>query len=185
MPVLTTPRLALRELVEEDAPFILRLLNDPSFIRNIGDRGVRSVDDARRYIRNGPVASYAAHGFGLWLVELIATAEPIGMCGLLKRDALDDPDIGFAFLPPHQAKGYGFESAAAVIEHASKALHFSRLVAIVNADNQGSARLLKKLGMVFEKMVQPFPAEPPLRLYSIQLRGVVEPSGPAEAGHHD
>jgi RimJ/RimL family protein N-acetyltransferase len=169
MAVLTTTRLALREMVDDDAPFIVEVLNDPSFIRNVGDRHVRTLDEARAYIRNGPGASYAAHGYGLWLVELMETHEPIGMCGLLRRDVLDDPDIGFAFLPPYQAKGYGFESAAAVLEHARKALHLPRVVAIVNADNHVSTRLLEKLGMVFEKMVQPFPAGPPLRLYSVEL----------------
>ena len=164
--VLETARLTLREIVDDDAPFILELLNDPSFIENIGDRAVRSLDDARAYIRNGPVASYGQHGFGLWLVGLKEGAVPIGMCGLLRRDVLDDVDIGFAYLPAFQSKGYGFEAARAVLDYARDGLRLSRVVAIVNADNEASARLLEKLGMKFERMVQPFPAEPALRLFA-------------------
>ncbi len=98
--VLSTERLILRRLTTGDAEFIFELLNDPDFLRFIGDKGVRSLDDARGYILSGPVASYAQHGFGLWLVELKGSNTPVGICGLLKRDALDDVDIGFAFLPP-------------------------------------------------------------------------------------
>jgi [ribosomal protein S5]-alanine N-acetyltransferase len=167
--ILVTERLRLREITEADAPFILQLLNDPSFIRNIGDRGVRTEDDARAYIRRGPVASYAAHGFGLWLVQLEQGGEPVGMCGLLRRPILDSPDIGFALRPAHQSKGYGFESARAVLDYARDVLRLPRVAAIVNADNAVSARLLQKLGMSFEKIVQPFPAEPPLRLYGVEF----------------
>ena len=152
----------------DDAPFILELLNDPSFIRNIGDRRVRTLDGARAYIRTGPVASYERFGFGLWLVELKDGA-PIGMCGLLKRDVLEDVDIGFAYLPAYQAKGYGFEGARAVLDHGRDVLRLQRIVAIVNNDNAPSARLLEKLGMMFERMVQPFPDEPPLRLFAVTL----------------
>jgi RimJ/RimL family protein N-acetyltransferase len=168
--ILQTARLRLRDMADADAPFILILLNDPSFLRNIGDRGVRTLDDAVAYISNGPRASYARHGFGLWLVELQATGEPIGMCGLLKRDVLEDVDIGFAFLPAHQSQGYGFESAGAVLRHARDVLHLPRIVAIVNPDNEGSARLLEKLGMAFERTVQPFPAERPLRLFAVTFQ---------------
>ena len=153
---------------DDDAPFILELLNDPSFIRNIGDRGVRTLDGARAYIRQGPLASYERFGFGLWLVELKDGA-PIGMCGLLKRDVLEDVDIGFAYLPAYQAKGYGFEGARAVLDHGRDVLRLQRIVAIVNNDNAPSARLLEKLGMKFERMVQPFPDEPPLRLFAVTL----------------
>jgi [ribosomal protein S5]-alanine N-acetyltransferase len=169
-PIMSTPRLSLHELTAVDAPFILELLNDPSFIRNIGDRRVRTLDDARVYIQDGPAASYAAHGFGLWRVELTESRVPIGMCGLLKRDVLDAVDIGFAYLPAFQSKGYGFEAAAAVLTYARDVLQLTRVVAIVNADNEVSARLLEKLGLVFEKMVQPFPEEPPLRLFSVDVR---------------
>ena len=167
--ILTTERLVIREMVEEDhAPFILELLNDPSFIRNIGDRHVRTTDDARAYIRKGPVVSYERFGFGLWLVEL-KDGTPIGMCGLLRREVLEDVDIGFSYLPAYHSKGYGFEAARAVLDYARDVLHLPRVVAIVNANNAPSARLLEKLGMTFERMVQPFPAESPLRLFAVDI----------------
>jgi ribosomal-protein-alanine N-acetyltransferase len=165
--ILATERLSMRLMEERDAPFILELLNDPSFVRNIGDRNVRTLDDAREYIRKGPLASYERHGFGLWLVELTGAGTPIGMCGLLKRDTLDAPDIGFAYLPPFQSKGYGFEAARAVLDHARDTLLLPRVLAIVNADNEPSARLLEKLGMRFERMVQLFDNEPALKLFSV------------------
>ena len=163
--VLATERLTIRLIDEADAPFILELLNDPSFIRNIGDRHVRTPDEARKYIRKGPLASYDRHGFGLWLVEMKSEGTPIGICGLLKRDVLDAPDIGFAYLPAFQSKGYGFEAARAVLDHARNALGLPRILAIVNADNEPSARLLEKLGMRFERMVQVSDNEPLLRLF--------------------
>lgn len=167
MTVLSTPRLELRELAEDDAPFILELLNDPSFIRNIGDRNVGTLDDAREYIRKGPLASYRQHGFGLWLVRIKGEGTPIGISGLLKRDALDAPDIGFAYLPAFHGMGYGYEAARAVLDHARDTLRLPRVVAIVNADNEPSARLLEKLGMRFERSVRLSDAEPPLRLYAV------------------
>jgi RimJ/RimL family protein N-acetyltransferase len=164
--ILSTERLVLREMVNEDAPFILELLNDPSFISNIGDRGVRSGDDARAYIRSGPAASYAQNGFGLWLVELRDGEVPIGICGLLRRDVLEDVDIGFAYLPAFRSKGYGFEAARAVLDYARTSLRLPRVVAIVSEENETSAKLLEKLGMSFVKTVQPFAEEPPLRLFA-------------------
>jgi [ribosomal protein S5]-alanine N-acetyltransferase len=167
--ILETGRLRLRQMIEDDAPFIVELLNDPAFLTNIGDRGVRTPADARDYIRNGPQDSYRAHGFGLWIVELRESGEPVGICGLLKRAVLDDVDIGFAFLPAHRAKGYAFESSAAVLDHARAMFRLPRVVAIVNVNNDASARLLEKLGMRFEKLLQPFPEQPPLRLFSIDF----------------
>ena len=165
--VLTTEQLTIRQIEENDAPFILALLNDPSFIRNIGDRNVRTLEDALEYIRKGPLESYERHGFGLWLVELRPEGTPIGICGLLKRDVLDAPDIGFAYLPAFQSKGYGYEAARAVLDHARDALRLPRVVAIVNAGNEPSARLLQKLGMRFEGSVRLSDAEPPLWLYAV------------------
>ena len=154
MYVLETARLALRHFWADDAEFILRLLNEPSFLQFIGDRGVRTPDDARRYLVNGPVASYERHGFGLYLVELKEGRVPIGMCGLIKRESLADVDVGFAFLPEFWSKGYAFESASAVMAHARGALGLGRVVAIVSPDNAGSIRVLEKLGFVFERMIQ-------------------------------
>lgn len=152
--ILQTDRLSLRRMSLDDAKFIVELLNDPAFLRFIGDKGVRTIEDARQYIRNGPLDSYDRHGFGLWLVELRGSQTAIGICGLLKRDSLSDVDIGFAFLPPYRSKGYAFESAAAVMEHARAVLGLRRVVAITNDDNIGSHRVLEKLGMRFERMIR-------------------------------
>lgn len=144
--ILRTARVRLRELVPEDAPFILTLLNDPAFIAHIGDRGVRSIPDAEAYIERGPRASYAQHGHGLWLVELQDPVTPIGICGILRRDALPDPDLGFAFLPAFRSRGYAFEAAAAARDFARDALRLPRLLAIVSPANASSIRLLERLG---------------------------------------
>ena len=148
--VLETPRLALARLSPDDAAFILELLNDPSFLRYIGDRGVRSLDDARRYIETGPMASYERHGFGLYRVGLRTTGEPIGICGLLKRDTLPDADVGFALLPAFRSRGYAYEAASAVLA-AARAVHgLARVLAITAPDNTISMRLLEKLGFHLE-----------------------------------
>lgn len=170
--LLTTSRLALRELAEADAPFILQLLNEPSFIRNIGDRGVRSIEDARHYIANGPQASYARFGFGLYLVELGDPSTPIGICGLLKRDHLPAPDIGFAFLPAYWSQGYGIEAAAAVRDYARDALDLPRLLAIVNPLNASSIRLLERLGFSYESLTRLGAEASEVRLYTCALRVV-------------
>lgn len=147
MTILETDRLEIRHFKLDDAPFIVALLNDPSFLRFIGDRGVRTREDARAYLQNGPIASYRLHGYGLFRTSLKAERTPIGMCGLLKRDYLDAPDIGFAFLPPYRAQGYAFEAAAAVIAHGRQQLGLTRIAAIVSPDNERSIRLLDKLGL--------------------------------------
>ena len=152
--VLETGRLRLREINVEDADFILRLLNEPSFIQNIADRGVRTTDAARLYILNGPIASYLKHGFGLWLVELREASAPIGICGLIKRDVLDDVDIGYALVPEFWSQGYAIESASAVMSFAREALGLKRVAAIVNPDNHSSIRVLEKIGFRFERMVR-------------------------------
>ena len=168
MNILETERLALRQFTAEDAPFILTLVNEPSFIRNIGDRGVRSLEDAQRYIETGPVSSYARNGFGLYLVQLKESGESIGMCGLIKRPALDDVDIGYAFLPAFWSKGYAVESALAVKEQA-RSLNLQRLVAIVDPANNGSIRVLEKIGMQFEKMMQLSADDIELKLFATDL----------------
>ena len=150
MTVLQTDRLLLRHFNPDDAPFILALLNEPSFLRYIGDKKVRTLDDARNYILTGPVATYSKHGFGLYQVELKDSHTPIGMCGLLKREELPQPDIGFAFLPDFWNKGFAFEAAAAVLNDARERLNLNRILAIVNPDNDSSIKLLEKLGFKFE-----------------------------------
>ena len=172
MALLNTPRLALRALSEEDAPFILGLLNEPSFIRNIGDRGVRTIEDAVAYIENGPLASYARFGFGLYLVTLKSTGASIGICGILKRDALPEPDIGFAFLPAYWSQGYALESAIAVRDYARNAIGLQRLLAIVNPSNQGSIRLLEKLGFTYDSLTRLGPEAHDVKLYTCALSPV-------------
>jgi RimJ/RimL family protein N-acetyltransferase len=137
-----------------DAPFILKLLNEPSFLRFIGDKKVRTVQDAEQYILNGPVASYNRNGFGLCLVELKETHTPIGMCGLLKRDELPHADIGFAFIPDFWNKGFAYEAAAAVMNDARERLKLERILAITNQDNESSIKLLQKLGLKFERVIK-------------------------------
>jgi RimJ/RimL family protein N-acetyltransferase len=147
MMVIETERLALRLLSVDDAGFIVELLNDPSWLRFIGDKGVRTLEDARGYILKGPVENYGRLGFGLYLVARKEDGAPIGICGLIKRDSLEDVDIGFAFLPRFRAKGYAHESASAVMAYGRTVLGLRRIVAIVSPDNHASARLLEKLGL--------------------------------------
>jgi RimJ/RimL family protein N-acetyltransferase len=154
MKVLETDRLVLRWLDVDDAPFIVELLNDPSFIRFIGDKGVRTLDEARTYILNGPVASYEKFGFGLNAVDLKEANVSIGICGILKRDTLPHPDIGFAFLPAYWNKGYAREASAAALQHARKDLGIERVLAITTPDNEASAKLLVKLGLRFDRLIK-------------------------------
>jgi RimJ/RimL family protein N-acetyltransferase len=168
MPVLATERLDLRQLRESDADFIFRLLNDPSWLRYIGDRGVRSVEDARRYIVDGPVRMYATLGFGLFLVERRHDGIAMGLCGLLKRDGLDDVDIGFAFFPEFGGQGYALEAARATLEFGLARHGLRRIVAITAQDNQASIRLLEKLGLRFERDVSLRGDTSLLKLFAIE-----------------
>jgi len=152
--ILETDRLILRQLSIEDDAFILELVNDPLWLRFIGDRGVRTLEDARNYLVNGPLAMYERAGFGLYLVERTSDGVSLGMCGLIKRDGLDDVDIGFAFLPEFRTQGYAYESAAAIMLYGRSILGLKRIVAITSLDNERSAHLLEKLGFTFEKMIQ-------------------------------
>ena len=163
--MLETERLLLRRLTVADAPFILTLLNEPSFLRYIGDKKVRTLADAEQYILNGPVASYERNGFGLDLVELKESGTPIGMCGLLKRDQLSDPDIGFAFLPDFWNQGFAFESAATVLKDARERLGLERILAITTPDNEASIKLLQRLGLKFDRVIK-WSNEPELFLHS-------------------
>jgi RimJ/RimL family protein N-acetyltransferase len=156
-------------MTQADADFILELVNDPSFIQNIGDRNVRTLEDARRYITSGPVTSYALHGFGLYLVELKETGEPLGMCGLIRRSTLNDVDIGYAYLPKYWSKGYAFEAALAMKQYARDVIGLKRMVAVVDPQNAGSIRLLEKLGMTYEKMVRLAVDDIELKLFSMEL----------------
>jgi RimJ/RimL family protein N-acetyltransferase len=152
--VLETDRLILRWMSADDAPFILELVNEPSWLRFIGDRGVRTPDDAREYIRKGPVDMYARLGFGLYVTERKADGVPIGICGLLKRESLDDVDLGFANLPRFWGKGYAYEAALAVMAYGRSAFGLKRIVAVTSPGNVASVKLLEKLGFRFERMVR-------------------------------
>jgi RimJ/RimL family protein N-acetyltransferase len=163
-----TERLIISEFTFDDAAFIMELVNTPTWLENIGERNVKSEKDAKKYLENGPIKSYADHGFGLYRVGLIENNLPIGMCGLIKREMLKDVDIGFAFLPAYESKGYGFESAIAVLNFA-KQIKLQRIVAITLPSNFKSVNLLKKLNMQFENPIHFQGEEKELMLYSIQL----------------
>jgi RimJ/RimL family protein N-acetyltransferase len=169
MRILETDRLLLRQFSAEHAEFILQLLNEPSFIQNIGDRGVRTLEDARAYLLNGPISSYARNGFGLYQVVLKETNESIGMCGLIKRNELEDVDIGYAFLPKFWSKGYAVEAAQAAKAYAKDVIGLKRLVAITDPANAGSMRVLEKIGLVYEKMIRLSEDDIELKLFAIDL----------------
>ena len=150
-----------------DSAFILELVNEPSWIQFIGDKGVKTLQDALRYIENGPMAMYKRVGFGLYMVELKDGRKPIGICGLIKRDGLNEVDLGFAFCPRFWRNGYGFESAAAVMGYGRTALGLRRIVAILSRDNHRSSKLLERLGFCFERTVKLHPDDAELDLYAI------------------
>jgi RimJ/RimL family protein N-acetyltransferase len=168
--LIETDRLALRRLTVGDAGFLLALLNDATFVRFVGDRGIRDVSAAATYLANGPLASYERFGFGLCLVTLKSGDLPIGICGLLKRDTLDDVDLGFAFMPQFRARGFAFEAATATLAYARNGLGLTRIVAITSPENSSSMRLLKKLGLRYEKTVQLSPDAPTLNLFALDFR---------------
>lgn len=166
MPALTTARLTLTPMSVDDAPFMLALLNDPAWLRFIGDRGIRTLDQARNYIENGSVQSFVRHGFGSFLVRLTATHTPIGTCGFYQRDTLPAADIGFAFLPPFTGHGYAFEAASALMAHGRTTLGLDRILAITSPDNITSIKLLEKLGLRFGKMLRLTGDSPEVRLFT-------------------
>jgi len=156
-------------MTDSDAGFILRLLNEPSFLEYVGDKGVRSIDDALRYIQEGPVASYREHGFGLYLVDRRDDGVPIGICGLLQRDSLDDADLGFALIPEAWSQGYASEAGRAVLTRAREEHGLSRVVAITSSNNDASIRVLENIGFGFEKMVRLSDEAPEIRLFAIDF----------------
>ena len=151
--VIQTQRLVLRLLGLDDAKFILELLNEPSFLRFIGDKGVRNLDSASAYILKGPIDSYERHGFGLY-ATCLHDGTPIGICGLVRRDGLADVDVGFAFLSRYWSNGYAVESASAVLVHAKEVLHLQRVVAITAPENLASIAVLEKIGLQFERTIK-------------------------------
>jgi RimJ/RimL family protein N-acetyltransferase len=167
MQIAVTERLIIRHLSVQDAPFILALVNEPSWLRHIGDKGVRTIGDAERYILNGPVKMYRDKGFGLYLVTLKQPHQAIGICGLIKRDALENVDLGFAFASEFWGNGYAYESAVATLAHAKNDFDLRRIVAIVSSDNSASIRLLAKLGFEPERKIRLAPGSEELELYAM------------------
>ena len=165
MTVCETDRLLLRQLTPDDAEVMLALLNDSGFLRYIGDRGVRTLDDARGYIRDRIISTYEQHGFGMYLVVRRSDGEPVGICGLVKRDALEDVDLGYALLSEYRGSGYARESAQAVLALAHDAFGLKRVVAIVQPDNADSIRLLENLGMTREGFIRLKADAPEVLLY--------------------
>lgn len=167
---LETSRLSIRWLDFDDVEFIFTLVNDPDWIRFIGDKGVDNLDAACSYLETGPLQMYHQHGFGLNRVALKEDDKPIGICGILQRDTLDDVDLGFAFLPDHRRHGYALEASRAVLEHGCISLGLKRIVAIVSPHNTASANLLDKLGFRIEGDYQAEANAEPLDLYFIDWK---------------
>jgi RimJ/RimL family protein N-acetyltransferase len=152
--VLETPRLILRRFTLDDAAFVHAMVNDPDWIEHIGDRGVRTLEDARAYIRDRTLAQYERLGFGMYVVTLRGSGQAVGSCGLIRRESLNDVDIGFAFLPEYRGQGYATEAAAAVLDYGVKSAGLKRIVAIVSAANHRSIRILERIGLRFERMLK-------------------------------
>jgi ribosomal-protein-alanine N-acetyltransferase len=167
--VIETERLSLREMSERDAGVVLEILNDTGFVRFVGDRGVRTLESAARYIEERFAESYRRNGFGLWLVETKDGGVPVGICGLLKREELGVVEVGYAFLPPFRSRGYAFEAASGALRYARDVLGLPRLHAVVNPDNAVSIRVLEKLGMKFERAVRLTGEESDINLFSTDL----------------
>jgi RimJ/RimL family protein N-acetyltransferase len=153
MQICETSRLMIRHINTDDAEFMLKILNDPSFIENIGDKQVRTVDEAIKHIQEGSLKSYKTHGFGLNIVILKHTNQAIGLCGLLKREQLSAPDLGYALLPEFWSKGYAKDAALAILEDAKITFHLERILATTSANNKGSNHLLRRLGFEFKKTI--------------------------------
>jgi RimJ/RimL family protein N-acetyltransferase len=164
-----TERLRVRPMAVSDAPFVYRLLNEPSWLQNIGDRGVRSIADAESYIESKVIPMYTLMGFGMCVAESKADAVPLGMCGLVRREALPAPDIGFALVPEYWGKGYAREAAMAVMHHAGQQLGLDRLLAIVTPSNVRSCRVLESLGFMHEGVFRASPHDKELKLYAVTL----------------
>jgi RimJ/RimL family protein N-acetyltransferase len=166
--MIQTERLILRQLTPADAPFILQLLNEPSWLQFIGDRGVRTLAEAEQYIINGPIAMYVEYGFGLYVVEQKENPQPMGLCGLIKRPLLEDVDIGFAFLPAFWGQGFAAEAAGGVLQYGREVHQLPRVVAITSLDNDRSARVLEKIGLRFERLIA-FSAGEEVRLFGVDF----------------
>lgn len=169
MNILETERLKLRKLKEIDAPFILDLLNEPAFLKYIGDKGVRDINGAVEYLKTGPIASYKNNGYGLYLIKETTSGSSIGISGLKKRKDLAIPDLGYALLKKYRGHGYATEAGKAVLDYARDELQLSRIAAITHPDNCGSINVLKKLGFELKKTITLSGFENPNELFEIDL----------------
>jgi RimJ/RimL family protein N-acetyltransferase len=170
-PLLNTERLELRWLTPDDAEMMLAIWNDPAFLRYVGDRGVRTVEQARSAIEAGPLQLYAEYGYGPFRLTRRDDGSDVGICGLFRRDGLDGPDIGFAILPESRGQGFGFESSVAVLDHARDALNLPGVTAIVSPRNECSIGLLEKLSMHYDRTVRLPGDDEDLSLYRIEFVG--------------
>lgn len=168
-PILHTERLELRWLTEKDAAMMLTIWNDPAFLRYVGDRGVRTVEQALAALTAGPLKLYADHGYGPFRLTRREDGSDVGICGLFRRDGLDEPDIGFAMLPDCCGQGFGFEASVAVLDHARDVLHLSGVSAIVSPQNRPSIGLLEKLGMRYTRPIRLPGDDHDVSLYRIDL----------------
>ena len=169
MIIAETPRLIISEFQVQDAPFYLKLLNSPKWIEYIGDRHLKSVEDAETYLQEKTIPSYKKQGYGFYKITLKDTNQPIGTCGLIKRAKLEHTDLGFALLPEYESKGFGYESSKAILELAQSKFDLKRVYGITLEHNTDSIKLLGKLGLVYEKKVKPFAEEEELLLFAIDL----------------
>ncbi|WP_034060881.1 GNAT family N-acetyltransferase [Lacinutrix jangbogonensis] len=169
MIVAKTDRLIISQFTIEDASFFMALVNTPNWIKYIGDRNIKTTEQAEERITNGHLKSYKTHGFGFYILRLKDSLKPIGTCGLIKRETLDTIDFGFAMLPEYEGLGFGFESSQAILKLAKEVLQIEKLVAITLETNKNSIKLLQKLGFHFEKIVKPFEDDEELMLFAKNL----------------
>ncbi len=168
---LETEHLRLRWLTLDDAELMLAIWNDPAFIRHVGDRGIRTIDEARAAMAKGALQLYEKYGYGPYHMALKDDDTAIGICGLFRRDNLDDPDIGYGVLPEYCGKGYGYEGSRAVMQHARSNLALDRVIAIISPDNEASIGLIRKLGLRFERMHRMHEDDDEVCMYGVQLTG--------------
>jgi RimJ/RimL family protein N-acetyltransferase len=167
MPLTTTNRLIISKVTLKDAPFFVDLMNTPSWLKYIGDRNIKSVEDAKNHLKKGILKSYKESGYGFYKVTQKSEPEKlIGIVGLVKRKELEHTDIGFAFLPNYEGKGYGYESSVAILDMAKNKFKLDKVLAITNPDNKSSIHLLEKLGLSFQKRIKPFADNEELLLFA-------------------
>jgi len=170
MPLTTTNRLIISKVTLKDAPFFIELMNTPSWLKYIGDRNIKSIEDAKKHLKKGILKSYKESGYGFYKVTQKSEPEKaIGIVGLVKRKELEHTDIGFGFLPNYEGKGYGYESSVAIMNMAKNKFKLNKVLAITNPDNKSSIHLLEKLGLSFQKRIKPFADNEELLLFAKDL----------------